>query len=60
LRDVWQVHAFYAGRGLAEEFHIPGQLASQGIALPTTVHCVVVFGNKGPMRMVDLEGWHIG
>ena len=57
MRDVWQVHAFYAGRGLAEGFHIPGQLpdlppsysvAPNGEVAAIVAHC----GGERRMELV--------
>jgi hypothetical protein len=54
LRDVRQVHAFYAGRGLAEGFQIPGQLpdlpSSYSVA-PNGEVVAIVAGCGGERRL---------
>ena len=54
LRDVRQVHAFYAGRRLAEEFHIPGPLPdlppSYNVA-PNGEVAAIVAGCGGERRL---------
>ena len=54
LRDVWQVHAFYAGRGLAKGFHIPGPLPdlppSYSVA-PNGEVAAIVAGRGGERRL---------
>ena len=54
LRNVRQVHAFYAGRGLAEGFRIPGQLPdlppSYSVA-PNGEVAAIVAGCSGERRL---------